>query len=158
VWRRLHEDRTIEPKRHGGGNPISLTHGDLQLIETWKKARLTSSLREIYDGLNEFGDIPNGTSIAAISRALNCNMLSGLKYSRKKISAFAEKRFTVENMAYTQMFIDYLHAQNPHKLKFFDECGLKLPFHEKRLYGHAPVGERCVEFMRYVTIIGPTLQ
>ena len=84
LWRRLHKDRTIEPKRHGGGNPIRLTDGDLQLIETWKKARPTSSLREIYDGLNEFGDIPNGTSISAISRALNYSMLSGLKYSRKK--------------------------------------------------------------------------
>ena len=106
-------------------------------------------MREIYDGLNEFGDIPNGTSIPAISRALNCSMLSGLIYWRKKISKFAHERFSVENMAYTQMYIDYLHAQNPHKLKFFDECGLKLPFHGKRLYGHAPVGERCVEFMRY---------
>lgn len=47
------------------------------------------------------------------------------------------------------MFIDYLHAQNPYKLKFFDECGLKLPLHGKRLYGNAPVGERCVEFIRY---------
>ena len=52
-------------------------------------------------------------------------------------------------MAYTQIFVDYLHAKNPYKLKFFDECGLKLPFHRKRLYGHAPVGERCVEFIRY---------
>ena len=52
-------------------------------------------------------------------------------------------------MAYTQMFIDYLHTKNPCKLKFFDECGLKLPFHGKPLYGHAPVGERCVEFVRY---------
>ena len=99
--------------------------------------------------LNEFGDIPNGTSISAISRSLRNNMLSGLKYSRKKISSFAQERFTVENMAYTQIFIDYLHAKNPYKLKFFDECGLKLPFHGKRLYGHAPVGERCVEFIRY---------
>ena len=52
-------------------------------------------------------------------------------------------------MAYTQMFIDYLHAKDPFKLKFFDECGLKLPFHGKRLYGHAPVGERCIELLRY---------
>ena len=60
-----------------------------------------------------------------------------------------EERFTVENMAYTQMFIDYLHAKDPFKLKFFGECGLKLPFHGKRLYGHAPVGERCIELLRY---------
>lgn len=62
----------------------------------------------------------------------------------EKISNVAEERFTVENMAYTQMFTDYLHAKDPFKLKFFDECGLKLPFHGKCLYGHAPVGERCI--------------
>ena len=76
-------------------------------------------------------------------------MLSGLKYSRKKISTVAQERFSVENMAYTQMFIDYLHAKDPFKLKFFDECSLKLPFHGKRLYGHAPVGERCIQLFRY---------
>ena len=47
------------------------------------------------------------------------------------------------------MFIGYLHAKGPFKLKFFDECGLELPFHGKRLYGHAPVGERCIELLRY---------
>ena len=149
LCQRLHTEHTIEPRRNGGGNNSHLTQGDLQFIETVKRARPTSSLREIYDGLNEFGDIPNGTSISAISRALNNSMLSGLKYSRKKISTVAQERFSVENMAYTQMFIDYLHAKDPFKLKFFDECGLKLPFHGKRLYGHAPVGERCIELLRY---------
>ena len=62
----------------------NLTQGDLQLIETFKRERPTLSLREIYDGLTEFGDIPKGTSRSAISRALNNNMLSGLKYSWKK--------------------------------------------------------------------------
>ena len=140
LWLRLHTEHTIEPRRNRGGNNSHLTQGDLQFIETVKRARPTSSLREIYDGLNEFGDIPNGTSISAISRALSNSMLSGLKYSRKKISTVAQERFSLENMAYTQMFIDYLHAKDPFKLKFFDECGLKLPFHGKRLYGHAPVG------------------
>ena len=149
VWKRLHTERTVQPKQHGGGNPSNLTQGDLQLIETWKKAGPTSSLREIHDVVNEFGDIPNGTSISAISRSLRRNMLSGLKYTRKKISTVAQERFTIENMAYTQMFIDYLHTKNPHKLKFFDECGLKLSAHGKRFYGHAPIGERCVELLRY---------
>ena len=76
-------------------------------------------------------------------------MLSGLKSSRKKISTVPQERFTVENMAYTQMFIDYLNAKDPYKLKFFDECGLKLPYRGKRLYAHAPVGERCIELLRY---------
>ena len=71
VWMHLHTDRTVEQRQHGGRNPSNLTQGDLQLIETWKKARPSSSLREIYDGLNKFGDNPNGTSIFAISHALN---------------------------------------------------------------------------------------
>ena len=142
-------ERTNEPRQHGGGKNSNLTQGHLQLIETIKRERPTLSLREIYDGLTEFGDIPKGTSRSAISRAFNNNMLSGLKYSWKKISTVAEERFTVENMAYTQMFIDYLHAKDPFNLKFFDECGLKLPFHGKRLYSHAPVGERCIELLCY---------
>ena len=111
---------------HRGGKNSNLTQGDLQLIETIKRERPTLSLREIYNVLTEFGDIPKGTSRPAISRALNNNMLSGIKYSWKKISTVAEERFTVENMAYTQMFIDYLHAKDPFKLKFFDECGFKV--------------------------------
>ena len=38
VWERLHTECTVQPKQHGGGNPSNLTQGDLQLIETWKKA------------------------------------------------------------------------------------------------------------------------
>ena len=77
IWQRLHMERTTEPRRHGGGKNSNLTQGDLQLIETIKRERPTLSLREIYDGLTEFGDIPKGTSRSAISRALS-NMLSGL--------------------------------------------------------------------------------
>ena len=97
---RLQTERTVESWCHGGGNTSNLTQGDLQFIETVKRERPTLSLREIYDGLNEFGDIPNGTSISGISHALN-NMLSGVKYSRKKVSAIAQERFSVENIAYT---------------------------------------------------------
>jgi len=49
VWKiyegRLCREHTIEPRRHGGGNPTNLTQGDLQLIETCKKARPSSSLQ-----------------------------------------------------------------------------------------------------------------
>ena len=88
--------RTTEPCRHGGGKNSNLTQCDLQMIETIKRERSTLSLREIYNELTEFGDIPKGTSRLA-------------------------ERFTEENMAYTQMFIDYLHAKDPFNLKFFNE-------------------------------------
>ena len=111
------------------------------MIETIKRERPTLSLREICDGLTEFGGIPKGTSRSAISRALNNNVVwFKIRISWKKISTIAEERFTVENTAYTQMFMDYLHAKDHFKLKSFNECGVKLPFHGKRLYGHAPVG------------------
>ena len=80
IWQRLYMERTNEPRQHGGGKNSNLTQGDLQLTETIKRERPTLSPREIYDGLTEFGDIPKGTSRSAISRALNNNMLSGLKY------------------------------------------------------------------------------
>jgi hypothetical protein len=32
---------------------------------------------------------------------------------------------------------------------YFDECGLKLPQHGTRNYGHGPIGERAVELTRY---------
>ena len=150
LWGHLSREHTIEPRRHGGGNPTNLTQGDLQLIETCKKARLSSPLNEIQDVLNELSDIPNGTSIYFCDLAFSQQQhVIRFEILEEKISNFAQERFSVENMAYTQMFIDYLHAKNPCKLKFFDECGLKLPFDGKRLYGHAPVGERCVEFIHY---------
>ena len=94
---------TTEPRRHGGGRNNNLTQGDLQLIETIKRERPTLSLRENYDEITEFGDILKGISRSPISRALN-NILSGLKW--EKISTVGEERFTAENMAYIQMFID----------------------------------------------------
>ena len=72
--------------------------------------------------MNEFGDIPNGTP--------------GLKYSRKKISSFAQERFSVENMAYTQRFIDYLHAKNPYNLQWLTTVTSKPNSHSKLQIAH----------------------
>ena len=83
--------RTTEPRWHGGGRNSNLTQGDLQLIETIKREMPTLSLREIYDGFIEFGDIPKGTSRSAISRPLNNNMLSGLNIQGKKSALLPKK-------------------------------------------------------------------
>lgn len=81
----VHTEHTIDSCRNIGGNNSDLSQGDLQFIKTFKTARPTSSLREIFrsDGLNEFGDIfPNGTSISMVLRAFEQQLilLSGLKY------------------------------------------------------------------------------
>ena len=102
------------------------------------------------DWLDDFGEISGGTSVSSIQNAIVNRMPSGEKYSFKKMQHVAQERFTLENMAYTQLYLNYLHQKDPAKLKFFDECGLKLPTHGKHNYGPAPIGERCIEFERYI--------
>ncbi|KAK3701803.1 hypothetical protein QZH41_005162 [Actinostola sp. cb2023] len=77
-------------------------------------------------------------------------MQSGQRYTRKKITHVNLQRFTFQNIMYTQLFIDYLSAKDPRRLKFFDEAGVKYPDIGTRLYGHAPIGERCIEVVRKV--------
>ena len=103
TWQHLHMERTTEP-RHGGGRNSNLTQGDLQLIETIKR-EMPITERNL-QWINWIWWHSKGNFKLAISHALNNNMLSGLKYSWEKISTVAEERFIVENMAYTQMFID----------------------------------------------------
>ena len=108
-------------------------------------AGLKETLAEISNILEEMG---NSTSISAISHALKNRMPSGYRYSRTKLTTIARERFTHDNILYTQLFIDYLSAKDPNRIKFFDESGLKLPNCGTRVYGHAPVGMRCVELVR----------
>ena len=150
IWKRYCQDGTISPRKNGGGNPSHLSEGDLQYIEFLKQQQPSISYNEIMEKLHEFGDLPYGTtSTTAISEAVRHRLPSGAQYSYKKIQTIAQERFTLQNMAYTQLFVDYLGTKDPYTLKFFDECGLKLPQHGTRSYGHAPVGERAIEYRRY---------
>ena len=60
-------------------------------------------------------------------------------------------------MAYTQLYIDYLFQKDPYKIKFFDECGLKLPSALSRHYGHALQGEQALEIQRYMETANVTV-
>ena len=143
IWQRLHLERTTEPREHGG---------DLQLIETIKRERPTLSLREICDGLTEFGGIPKGTSRSAISRALNNNVVwFKIRISWKKNQHCCRRKiYSGEYGLHSNV-----HGLSPCQRSFQTQilqrmwC-VKLPFHGKRLYGHAPVGaERFIELLRY---------
>ena len=104
-------------------------------------------LNELYSILEEFGDY-GGVSLSAISRAIKSRLLSGKRYTQKRISSIAFERFTDENMMYTQLFVNYLSSKDPRRIKFFDEAGVKTPDVGTHLYGNAPSGERCVEIVR----------
>lgn len=148
IWRKFCENYNEGALRPGGDFRSKLTNDDLELIEILKTERGSISLREIYAQLEQFGDIGGDISISAISRAIKSKLLSGKEYSRKKITHITAERFTIENMMYTQLFIDYVSSKDVRTLKFFDEAGVKVPDVGTRLYGHSPVGERCIEIVR----------
>ncbi|CAB3986695.1 Ankyrin repeat domain-containing 34B [Paramuricea clavata] len=148
IWQQFCESNDISVKSRGGSHNCKLTPDDLELIETLKTAQGSISLSEICEILQEGNDGQDIVSISAISRAIKSNLLSGKKYSRKKISHVARQRFTATNVLYKQLFIDYLSSKDASKIKFFDEAGIKMPDVGTRLYGNAPVGERCIEVVK----------
>ena len=111
----LNIDRCISPKKNTGGNPSHLSQGDLQYIEFLKQQRPSITYDEIIQQLYEFGDLPYGTiSKTALSEAVRHRLPSGKEYSFKKNNIVAQERFTLQNMAYTQVFIDYLNSKDPY--------------------------------------------
>ena len=147
IWKRICEDYTTTRLPVSGGNKQKLSQGDLKVIEVIKNARGLISVKEIMDIVDEVGHVkPGGVSQSTISQAVRNRMPSGRRYTRKKITHVAAERLSVNNILYTQIFLNYLNAQHPNRRKFFDEAGIKLPDQCTRKYGHLPVVERCVEF------------
>lgn len=147
IWKNFCDKAQVNPDRKGGDRCSKLSEGDLELIEILKSVKGSVQLKEIYSILEEFGDVES-ISLPSISRAVKSKLLSGKRYTRKRITHVAAERFTQENMIYTQLFIDYLSSKDPSRIKFFDEAGVKTPNVGTRLYGNAPSGERCVEVIR----------
>ena len=140
------------------GNRRSLSDGDLQFIEILKGQRPNITYSEILDCLHEFGDLPEEeTSVTSICNAVQSIKLPSGQFTLKKTTVVAQERFTITNMAYTQLFIDYLHGEDPYTLKYFDECGVKLPGNGMWNYSHAPIGERAVEIRRYCQTANTTV-
>lgn len=93
--------------------------------ETENNAReYNISRRELQAVLADIGDVQE-ISLSALSKAIKSKLLSGKRYSRKKITHLAKERFTYETMVYTQLFINYLSSKDPAKVKFFNEAGIK---------------------------------
>lgn len=147
IWQRFCEDYCESRLPVSGGHNKKLSEGDLELIEVLKATRGSTSLKEIMGIIDELGEAGH-VSLSAISRAVCNRMPSGRRYTRKKVTQIAAERLTADNILYTQIFMNYLHAQDPYNVKFFDEAGIKLPDQCTRKYGHAPIGERCVEIAR----------
>ncbi|KAK3103178.1 hypothetical protein FSP39_017050 [Pinctada imbricata] len=129
-------------------NPKYLfSDGDLELIEALLREKPTMSYREISEKLMQYSSIPKHVSKQRISDAVRKRLPSGM-FTNKKVRRKQEDRFTDENIRYTQAFITYISHQNPRKLKFFDECGVKVSSCNPTR-GMSEKGKRCIEIGKY---------
>ena len=66
------------------GGPSLSSDGDLELIEAIKTAQGSISVIELWEVLDEVGDINFGNSLSTLSRAVRNRLPSDLRYTRKK--------------------------------------------------------------------------
>lgn len=82
--------------------------------------------------------------------------MKDLNMTYKKLKLTNKRRFTPENLQYTQRFIDYVSQLNPFTLKFMDEMGVTLlDAHPTR--GHSTCGTPAVELTKFDRHINFTL-
>lgn len=148
VWQKFVNDGTVSPKKRISGNPPKLSTGDLQLIETMKTIKPSTSSKNIKEQLLLHGNVPTGISTSAVNRAITTSLSEG-KWSWKRMSRNVTHKFTRANVDYCQDFLNYMSNVDPYKLKFFDESGVSLYDCNKR-YGHSPVNSTCVELGRHL--------
>ena len=135
------------------GRPKKLSNQDIDFIEYMKMQRPSYTSAKIHADLVSVSTTEVGPR--TIRRAVQKHLSK--PYSLKKIKAVAEERFTYDNLVYTESFMDLLSRVDPHRLRFMDESGFRLPEVARPLYGHAPVCERAVEVVRYHSCPNSTL-
>ena len=62
----------------------------------------------------------------------------------KSLTKAKAEKFTPQNIAYCQAFLNYMEAVPKHKVKFFGEVGLDLSVCNP-VYGHSENNSRAVE-------------
>ena len=156
LWNQCCQEGSIAPRWKGGNNPSHLNDQDLELISALKSSTPSIPYLQIYDAINEYCEIPAGTSVSAIGRAVRTKMPEG-KYTWKRMTHFRHEKFTADNVDYCQDFLTYVSALDPYKLKYFDEAGFALPGVEKANYGHSLVNIDCIKVGRHVNRPNVTL-
>lgn len=157
LWKKCCKEGSISPQRRGCNNPPHLQNQDLEFIEALKSAKPSMPYSKILEAVDAHCNIPSGTSVSAISRAVQ-SRLNGEKWTFKRMASFKCEKFHPDNVDYCQDFLNYIHGVDPYKLKFFDESGFAL--HSgvgKPNYGHSPVNTTCVEIGKFLTSPNITL-
>ncbi len=145
-WQQLCIDKHLDVKPRSG-RPAKLSDDDLAYIEMLKSQRPSITSQEIKHKLEESGSVPHGITEKCINDAVRKRLST--PFTRKKITPVNFRRFTQDNVRYTQSYIDVLYNMDPYRLKFFDETGFQFPDTTTPRYGHAPKGVRCIDINRY---------
>ena len=155
IWKCFWHTGDTSVERCSGGSK-HLQQADVEFVRLLKTHRPSMSTGELYRNVNEFCDVAGGTSKTELQRALKHDMTDG-RWTWKKMTRPAAEKFTDTNMNYCQAYLNYIQAINLCNLKFFDECGIKLPDVGRLSYGHSLIGSPAVEVMRYMQSPNTTL-
>ncbi|CAB4023457.1 Ankyrin repeat domain-containing 34B [Paramuricea clavata] len=147
VWMQFCKSGQLKPKKSCASGVKHLKPEDVDFIEFLKTDKPSMSSGDLLKEVKRHCVIPEGTSREAINRAVRNFMHDG-KWSRKVMCRPAAEKFTPENIAYCQEYLNYVSTVDPFRLKFFDEAGVKLPDVGNPKYGHSLVGKPCVEIQR----------
>ena len=145
VWNNFCQTGKLEPHRPVCGLKSPLEEPELELVRILKENRPSMTYNEIKENVERF--TTSNPSIAAIGRAVRTRLSTGIMTWKKMIRPAAEK-FTPENIEYCQMYVHFMNTLDPHRIKFFDETGVKLSDCANPSYGHSVKGTPCVEVMR----------
>ena len=152
LWQKEVNGHIPGPKR---SKTAYFNDGDLELMETLLRDKPTLTYRQLGEKLQEFSTFDKTVPKQRISYAVRHKLPSGQR-TFKKVSRKPGDRFNDHNMRYTQAYITYVGGLNPRKLKFFDECGVKVT-NCNRTYCHGLKGKTTFEIGKYINGANLTL-
>ena len=135
------------------GRRRTITDQDIDYIKYRKKMKPSLTSSALHADLMQVSTSNIGPR--TVRRALKSYMSEPWTY--KKIKPVAAERLTLNNLVYTETYMDLLNRVDPYKLQFMDESGFRLPEVGTPLYGHAPKGQRALEIVRYHSMPNATL-
>ena len=105
------------------GRPRIITDQDIDYIKYRKimKPSLTSS--SLHVDLTQV--FTSNVAPRTVRRAVRSYMSEPWTYKRKK--PVAAERLTLDNLGYTETYMDLLNRVDPYRLQFMDESGFRLP-------------------------------
>ena len=150
IVKHFEENKQVGPKleRSSAQRPRKVTSDVLRFIEycKWKKPSIYSSeIRQklLDENVCSVDNVPSSKRISYVLKNV-------LNFSYKKLTTIPAETLRPGHDGLVNAFFASLLGYNYMQLHFFDEASI-ITTSGNRHYGHAPVGERAVEFQRYAS-------